>query len=419
MPVDAPAALDHALRSAGLREAATDGAYVVDGVSPRWIGVPDSQASLAAMLAICDRERVAVLPWGAGNHIGLGNIPERYDAALSMLNLSRVIDYEPADMTVTIEAGMKMAALQALLAQNGQFLPIDAPPDATVGGVLATAVSGPSQHRYGLPRDWLIGCTLVLAGGSIVKGGGRVVKNVAGYDLPRLTVGSLGTLGVIAEATFKVAPIPPSHAAATITFSSAQHGIAAIFAADARGLALRSAALLTDHHASATAMFELAGPPRAVDRSLRELEEIAGSRPMEIDKDDVSGWSSKGVTRNEAELQISLPPSRISPYVEYLEGEHGHAGSDTWSMETLPATGRIHFRVSHGEADSLARFIQRAREQARTMRGALTVTAAPIEIKQRVDVWDDPGPSIRIMRRLKEEFDPNGVISPGRYVGGI
>jgi glycolate oxidase FAD binding subunit len=132
----------------------------------------------------------------------LGNIPARYDIALRTTKLDRVIEYEPADMTVAVEAGMTMGQLQSLLAGRGQFLPIDAPADATVGGVLAAGVSGPSRHAYGLPRDWLIGCRIVLADGTIVKGGGRVVKNVAGYDIQKLVAGSLGTLGVIAEATF-------------------------------------------------------------------------------------------------------------------------------------------------------------------------------------------------------------------------
>jgi glycolate oxidase FAD binding subunit len=421
VPVDTPAFLDNALRSVGLAAPPANGEYSVDGVAPSWFAAPETQATLASMLATCGRKRVAVIPWGGGKHMTLGNIPAQYDVAISMLNLSRVVEYEPADMTVTVESGMKMSDLQELLAKNGQFLPIDSPPHATVGGVLAVGASGPSRHRYGLPRDWLIGCKLVLADGTIVKGGGRVVKNVAGYDLPRLAVGSLGTAGLITEATFKVTPIPAARATALIKFPSSQEASAAVLATGARHLSLRSAVLLASDEGGATAAFQLAGPARAVERSRQQVHELAGARGCEfIDGDPGAEWPKEpGTNKRKTVLRASLPPSKVGPFLQLLERESERVPAGQWSIEGYPTTGLIHYTIADAETETCLQTIESARHEARAMQGSVDITAAPVDVKHRIDVWDDVGPSIHIMRRLKEEFDPNRTLSPGRYVGRI
>ena len=184
--------------------------YAVDGLSPRIVVMPATPHEVAAVLETANASGAAVLPRGGGTQTALGMPPQRYDVALDLKRLNGVVEYEPADLTVTVEAGMRLSELQKLLGEKGQWLPLDPPlPDeATIGGVLATNVSGPARLRYGSSRDLVIGMTVALASGEVVKSGGRVVKNVAGYDLAKLHIGALGTLGVIVQAVFKVAPLP-------------------------------------------------------------------------------------------------------------------------------------------------------------------------------------------------------------------
>ena len=251
--------------------------HAVDGLAPGCAVEPLTVEELCAALRDASERGAAVIPWGAGRHMSLGNVPTRYDVALRTTKLDRVIEYEPADMTVAVEAGITMGRLQSLLAERGQFLPIDAPADATVGGVLSAGVSGPSRHAYGLPRDWLLGCRMALADGTAIKGGGRVVKNVAGYDMPKLFVGSLGTLGVIVEATFKVAPLPVAQETLLANFPSLEAAADAARAADERSLALRAVAL-RQAEGENLAAFWLAGPHAAVERTRRERRGAALSR---------------------------------------------------------------------------------------------------------------------------------------------
>src|SRR5438270_5712299 len=186
--------------------------FAIDGIEPDVAVEPASAEQLQRVLTEAHEASITVVPFGGGTHMALGNLAESYDAALSIRRLDRVVEYEPADLTVTVEAGVRLVDLQAKLAEHGQFLPLDPPGGdaASVGGVLAANAWGPLRHAVGTARDWLLGISIVHADGTLTKGGGRVVKNVAGYDMPKLYIGSLGTLGVIAGATFKVAPLPKS-----------------------------------------------------------------------------------------------------------------------------------------------------------------------------------------------------------------
>ena len=185
-------------------------AYNVDGRAPWAVIIPGDINQLAAVLALAHREKLAVVPWGGGTTMAMGHPPERLDLVLSLARLDRVLEHEPADLTACVQAGITMAALQAQLGSRRQWWPVDPPlaATATVGGVLASNASGPKRLLYGTARDLLIGITVVHADGAISKAGGKVTKNVTGYDMMKLYIGSLGTLAVIAEATLKLRPIP-------------------------------------------------------------------------------------------------------------------------------------------------------------------------------------------------------------------
>src|SRR6185437_88204 len=180
------------------------------GVRPLVVAGPTSAEALAALLAFADGEGLAVLPRGGGTQMSVGFPPNRSDILLSLAALNHIIEHAPHDQTVTVEAGLPLAALQEHLAQTGQWLALDPPlrPGATVGGLIATAVAGPRRLRYGGVRDQILGVQVALADGTIARGGGKVVKNVAGYDLPKLFTGSLGTLGVVLSASFRLYPLP-------------------------------------------------------------------------------------------------------------------------------------------------------------------------------------------------------------------
>jgi glycolate oxidase FAD binding subunit len=356
--------------------------------------------------------------------MALGSVPARYDVALRTTRLDRVLEYEPADLTVTVEAGVTMGRLQALLAEHGQFLPIDSPADATVGGVLAAGVSGPSRHAYGLPRDWLLGCRVAHADGSVSKGGGRVVKNVAGYDLPKLTVGSLGTLGVVVEVSIKVAPLPALQETFLASYPSLEAAVEACFAADERGLALRALALRRDAQDAALVACWLAGPRAAVERTARELAALAGdAETRRLEGAESERWWAEldragAAPEGAVTLRASLPPSAVIDFMQHLDALGREAGL-TIATLAYPTTGLVLAQLSDALVEQLTSAIEEARRQAAKASGSLVVAAAPVAVKERIDVWGDAGSALPLMRCLKEQFDPQGTLNPGRFVGGL
>jgi len=391
----------------------------VDGLSPRSIVELASIDELAAALREANECGDAVIPWGAGRHMSLGNIPARYDVALRTAKLNRVLEYEPADLTITVEAGITIGRLQTVLAERGQFLPIDAPAHATVGGVLSAGVSGASRHAYGLPRDWLIGCRLALADGTIVKAGGRVVKNVAGYDMQKLAVGSLGTLAVIVEATFKVAPLSVSQETLLATFDSIGAAAQATRGADERSLALRGITLSLSEGV-ATAAFWLSGPSAAVERTRRELSEIcAGAKKERLDGDASQRWWTdvgagldppSAPAGDDVAVRISMRPSQIAGFIAAAQRNAPPFFADVLAY---PTTGLVLARVDATAVDRIAdarRFVEAAG-------GSLVILAAPVNLKQRIDVWGSAGSALPLIRNLKEQFDPRSTLNPGRYIG--
>lgn len=220
--------------------------YTVHNTSPAQVVAPATAEELADCLREATARGLAVVPWGAGTRQHIGRAPTRYDLAIATHGLARVLDYHPDDLVVTLEAGATLGAVQAELARHGQWLPWDAPLPgrASVGGLLASGAAGPLRLGYGAPRDWTLGMRVALGDGRLVRSGGRVVKNVAGYDTHKLHIGALGTLGVIVEATFKVQPLPERRRTLLASFTDAylpEQAIAALRAPpSSRSPSLRS-----------------------------------------------------------------------------------------------------------------------------------------------------------------------------------
>jgi glycolate oxidase FAD binding subunit len=386
--------------------------YVVDGLTPSVVVTPGSQAETAAALRAAGDAGAAVVPFGGGTRRWLGMPPERYDVALDLRRIDALIEHEPADLTVTVEAGMRLLTLQRLLGEKGQWLPLDPPvsDDATVGGVLATNASGPARIARGTARDLVIGMTVATAQGELVKSGGRVVKNVAGYDLAKLHIGALGTLGVIVQVSFKVAPLPAREACAEVAGELAALAKLSGAVEEAR-LALTGAVLATDAMSPRWRLgLRFGAGEAAVERSLGETRALAAEQGLDVDELGASGWQALLPDYGEGLVaRASVLPSELVAVAEEL----ADAGA---GVSTLPGVG-----VAHGAwpGEVEAQVLRWLRTACEDRGGALVIEKAPLETKRAFDVWGEPRDDFELMRRLKRELDPGRVLSPGRYLGGI
>ena len=441
---------DAVLRPDTPEGAAALAGYAVDGVLPLAVARPAERAGIAAVLRWAAAQDVAVLPRGGGVHSGLGNPPARAGIILDLSRCNRVLDYQPADLTATVEGGLTLAGMQRELAGGGKFVPLESPlPErATIGGILAANVSGPLRYAYGLPRDWLIGISVIDAEGIETKAGGRVVKNVTGYDLNKLYIGSLGTLGIIAAATFKLAPRPETWASLTAAYATLDSGLAAgralmaqLYAPQGMAVVNRPAAerlgLDVTGPAAAYGLAFFAGRPRAVGRRREESGQLmrdAGAISVDIRDDADSqtllrrltdlGWTDD--TRPSLLLKINLPPAAVGEFVAALtvsdsDSPWGIVADVGFGVVQLLRWGELGADDAAALADTLAE-IAAIRERARALGGTAVVEHCPLAVKERIDVWDggaDGGPERAIMRRIKANFDPAGRLNPGRFMGRL
>ena len=442
--------------------------YAIDGLTPKWVIKPANRREAAQVLAWASSEGIKVAPWGGGTQIGLGNPPEELHLVLDLSRLDQVVDFQPADLTVTVEAGITLESLQRHLASAGKFLPLEAPlaGRATVGGILATSSVGPLRHAYGLPRDWLIGIRVISPAGEETKAGGRVVKNVTGYDLNKLYTGSFGTLGVIVEATFKLAPLLANQSALVASFPTVQQGIEAgrtlsrqVFAPlglqvlnepASRRLELDAASPGPDAAKSAVVLAFFAGRPQALHRRLTESAQLLtklGAANLE-QKQDVDalallrgvtdlGWAGETrpdlvrshLVRPQLVMKINLPPAASLQLSEWLQADPvfgGHDASPEVGSMVDVGFGGIRL-LSWDSSGGSAEDIRRLRKAAGGLGGSVVVEQCPLALKRELDVWGDLSSGMdpevdsgmEIMRRLKNKFDPNRTLNPGRFIGGL
>jgi len=416
-------AVEEKLRSALPPEAILDtpAEYTVDGLTPAIVVAPDNAEGVAAVLAIVRDAGAAAVPWGGGSHMRLGQPPTRYDVAIDLRRLDRVVEHEPADLTVTVEAGIRLTDLQRRLTTRGQWLPLDPPaaPTATIGGILAVNASGPARVAHGSARDLLIGMTVATTRGDLAKSGGRVVKNVAGYDMGKLHIGALGTLGVICQASFRVAPLPASAATLAVPSPDLQSLADLTLAVRDAGLALNGL-VLVNHRDAATwdLIVRLAGSEAAVLRSrhdLASLANLAGLPPPEAPASPDDLWPDiAALCRPDTPAAVVVKASVLPSESVTLAADLDRAGA---SIVSYPTVGIAYGRWSTQRPSAEALVSLRDRCAARG--GALVVEAAPVDLKRKAGVWGPPREDFAIMRRLKDEMDPAAVLNPGRYLGGI
>jgi glycolate oxidase FAD binding subunit len=399
----------------------------VDGVTPTSVEAPPSAEELAEALHAADQNGEAVAPIGGGTQLGLGMPPDRIDLALETIGLNKIIEYEPADLTVTVEAGLRFAQLQKILGEQGQFLALDPPAQsgATIGGLIATNASGPLRFSSGTARDLVLGVRVANPDGTLTRAGGRVVKNVAGYDLNKLYIGSLGTLGIIVELSFKLAPIPPATATIVGQFADLNGARAAL------GIVVRSplsplavellgpgAAASAGLPAAHSVVLRVGGYPQAVERQVRDLSALftqQGGQHVEA-RDSV--WEDLARIRVEAQrrdvlVKAAAPIAASTALVDMLEKRLPNP--IVWSH----AGNGVAFAACDGLSDAstlleIRRAVTNLGENA-----SLVIQRCPTELKRSIDVWGDVGSSLALMRALKQKLDPKNTLNPGRYVGGI
>ena len=419
--------------------------HEVEGVRPQAVAYPEDLSQLGQVLQAASQSDLALTPWGGGTQTSLGNALERLDAVVDLSRLDRIVGHNPADLTATVQAGITVSKLQEVLHEHGQFLALDPPlPDrATVGGSLATAVSGPVKWQYGSPRDTVIGMKVAQADGKLTKSGGQVVKNVSGYDISRLHVGGLGTLGIIAEVSLKLTPLPVAQKTILAAFSTTrqcleaglgifQSGIVplALTAFDGRANGRMEA---VDLSVGCLLAVRLGGRPLYLDRQGRECETICkqhGSSTVEaLAEEDAGrvwrrladfGWD--GDTTPVIGARILVPPSAVKEVVGFVE-KADHTARLEPAIVSHPAHGTVLVGwFAGGEsptADGATGMLRLTREAVHRSGGKMVIERCPPEVKSGFDVWDDVGESISIMRRLKEQYDPKRIVNPGRFVGGI
>ncbi|MYE31489.1 MAG: FAD-binding oxidoreductase [Chloroflexi bacterium] len=407
--------LSEALPADG-RRAAPD--YPIDGAAPQIAQQPRTREELAGLLAAATEGGLAVVPQGSRTALDLGRPIDRYDVALDMRGLDGIVDYEPADMTVQVEAGMTLRALRAHLAEHGQYLPADPPPgdDVTIGGLLATARPGAWRGHMPAARDLVIGMEVALADGSLVRSGGRVVKNVSGYDLHRLHTGALGTLGVIVEASFKLVPLPP----ATRSFAVRRPSVrdAARLAIELRDAALPTRALSVVAPEAAArlglpddahVLLELAGYESALEAATSRVRDVTERSGGGLDDAPPGAWdllrdlagSPDGVV-----LRLGVPATRIAATIEAARGLRGTA----WGHV---AAGSV---VIHAPAIDVTS-VRVLRRNVEAEGGFLVVDSGPPALRA---VIDPLGTATRdLVGALKRQFDPTGTLSPGRWEVGL
>ncbi len=392
----------------------------IAGVEPGRVVVPRDRTELAAAVrdAAAANARFAFV--GGGTELALGNAPRALDVAFRTTALDRVVEYAAEDQTITVEAGITFAELDRILGEHQQMLPIDVPDRArsTVGGAIATNAYGALRHRYGTLKDLIVGVELVRPDGVVAHGGGKVVKNVAGFDLPKLAVGSLGTLAGIMTATLRVFPIP--EVTRTVRYSGTHPAFVATL--EARQLDAQSIVWYAEEDADGDGTYHgtivtFAGSRVGTDAQIDRLRSIAaeldpGEELHDVGTDELVYYANlETMVRSGGDWR--LRSVRLPETI-----------AETPSFERAFATGAIAYVAYPTIGTALVAIDGGEPPHVETMRGdggasAVVIHAMPERYRATTDAWGPPPPAFAVMRELKARFDPRGLCNPGRFIGGL
>ncbi len=379
----------------------------VGGVVPGEVARPTSVEEAAEVLRAAHGDGLSVVPVGGGTKTSWAAPPASCDLLLDTTGLDRIVEHVAGDLIVVAEAGVRLADLQSSLSEHGQLLGLDPPEQgATLGGVVSANASGPRRLAYGTVRDLLIGITVVLADGTVAKAGGKVVKNVAGYDLGKLYTGAHGSLGVVVSTTWRLHPLPPARRVLVVELADS---------AQAGPLAVR-----LNRSTLTPSAVELVGTAGGPGQLVVVFESIAESVAAQTDaarellgggdaSDDVpKGFGARPGGPSDVVLRIAHVPTGLPTALAALP-----AGT---RVSASAATGVTYAALAADQAESA---LPRLREALRPVDGTAVVLRAPDDVRDALDHWGPVGDSLDLMRRVKERFDPERRMSPGRFVGGL
>ena len=427
----------------------------IDGVAPDAVVAPDSVETLAAVIGFASEKGLKVAPRGGGTKMDLGMPPERVDLIVSLERLNQVIEYAPADMTATVQAGIRLADLQADLAQGGQYFPLDPPHSdtCTIGGILSTNSSGALRWMFGTARDLVIGTKVVQADGTVVKAGGKVVKNVAGYDLNKMYIGALGTLGILVEVTLKVQPKPETGQAVIGRFpsiSTATEAAQQVLDSDITPgfiemanpvpvaiLARRAGRGLGD--TGFPLIIGAFGPEESVEWQMadaRKLCETMGATQvisvkdalydltLEVIQDIPTGQAVPHGMLPGIVCRASVPPEDLGRLYQTAEDRCknqpvGCAMLSHFGNGAMTLVFYLEKPFDDKTVDILASILAELTAAASDMAGGLTIDHAPVALKERISVWGTPRNDGGMMKQIKDRFDPRRTLNPGRFINGI
>lgn len=407
---------------------------------PACIVYPRTRTELAAIVTQANQHQWRLLICGQGSKLHWGGLTQNIDLLVSTQDLNQVIDHAVGDLTVTAEAGVTLATLQQQLAKTQQFLALDPayPDQATLGGLLATRDTGSWRHRYGSLRDMCLGMTLVRADGQLAKAGGRVVKNVAGYDLMKLVTGSYGTLGVIAEMTLRLYPLPES--STTVILTGSQRDIAAL----TRGILnstltptavdLLSGSALKPWHDSGELglVVRLQSLPESVaqqcDRILHQADAQGVSALTLGPAEESHFWQQithqfwQSPSPSALICKLGVLPAQATQILTTLTAYCQQQGlTSQCRIHASSGTGALRIEDERLQQDPLSAvaWVQTLRRQTQQAQGYLSVLEAPPTLKQALDIWGYTGNAFQVMQSLKQQFDPKNILNPARFVGGL
>jgi glycolate oxidase FAD binding subunit len=393
----------------------------VCGVQPELHVEPANEAELAHVLEYANRTEMLVTPRGGGTKMDWGTAPQAIDLMISSANFARILEYAPGDMTVTVGAGVTIAQLLDVLAEHRQRLALDPlwPDRATVGGIIAANDSGALRLRYGSMRDLIIGITVVLGDGTIATSGGKVVKNVAGYDLPKLMSGALGTLGIITRAVFRLHPLPQESKTLSFSFLNREKANDFMLSIADSAVVPTGLQMRTNAAGGVAVDVRLDGIAAGIAAQTKTVCNLAGDvNPSDPDFSDPwqarqqlwSGGPSATICK------LSLLPTQLSATAEFIR--EALSDNTDWTL-LMHSTGLAWLQLDSTDCAQIADFIASIRTFLAPTGGTAVVLKAPPPLRQKVDLWGPAGSALPLMKRVKEQFDPRGILNRGRFVGGI
>jgi glycolate oxidase FAD binding subunit len=428
-------------------------AYALDGKRPKVVVSPKTISEVSKVVAHANQQHLTIVPMGNGTKMGMGGVPKKMDIVLLTGRLNRITDCDTDNLTLSVESGITLSEVQRRLSKEGKgyFLPLDPPftDKATLGGIVATNSSGPKRLIYGTVRDLIIGAKAVFPNGDIVVSGGKTVKNVSGYDMCKLLIGSYGTLGILCEMTFKLLPLPEKEGTLLIPFESLEKADA--FVHEVRRSQLIPASIeilnaiavqklqypmLMPSNGNYLVAIGLEGVAEAVDRQISEMSET-GKKQGVLETVTLNSekhhafWIairdfSKGLTKaypNLISLKSNFLISKTGEMIGSYEKITHESGVDSaficHSGNGILYSYLLVEKNLKSKTESLLELIEKLTAEAVKNEGNLVVESSPLSIKKRIDVWGKSRSDYRIVRRLKEEIDPAGILNPGRFIGGI